>query len=138
MEQLPFFVYGTLKPGRFNYLRYLVGQTAAEAPALLRGAALYNAGPYPFLVTGPELADPAAHVRGALITMRVECYATILNRIDDLEDYRPGDPRSMYERIILPVLSADTTVNAWVYVAGAAALDAIRAGRMPRLDSGVW
>ena len=50
--QLPFFVYGTLRPGEHNHDLFLRGRTAAEEPARLRGALLYDGPGYPYAVDG--------------------------------------------------------------------------------------
>ena len=55
---LPFFVYGTLRPGGPNYARYLGGSTRTEEPAILRQAMLVTDGIYPYLIIGRDLAGP--------------------------------------------------------------------------------
>ncbi|MCP8712677.1 gamma-glutamylcyclotransferase family protein, partial [Streptomyces sp. AC04842] len=111
---LPFFVYGTLRPGEINHDRFLRGRTAREEPALLRGAVLYEGPGYPYAVEGPE-----GEVRGELVTARPEAYAELLTLLDRLEEYVPGDPRNLYDRVERPVVrEADgTEVQAWLYVA---------------------
>ncbi len=84
---LPFFVYGTLRPGEINHDRFLRGRTAREEPALLRGAVLYEGPGYPYAVEAPE-----CEVRGELVTARPEAYAELLALLDRLEEYVPGDP----------------------------------------------
>ncbi|MEV5370449.1 gamma-glutamylcyclotransferase family protein [Streptomyces albogriseolus] len=111
---LPFFVYGTLRPGETNHDRLLRGRTAREEAGLLRGAVLYEGPGYPYAVEAPE-----GEVRGELVTARPEAYEELLGLLDRLEEYVPGDPRNLYDRVERPVVrEADgTTVRAWVYVA---------------------
>lgn len=135
---LPLFVYGTLKPGGSNYGNYLAGRTSAAHPAWLVGAALYTEGLYPYLVIMPDRADTAAQVYGVLITLRPEYYTLTLAQIDHLEDYIPGDPRSLYERITHPVQTDVGQINAWVYIAGPPVRTDIRDGRLSRLHGGIW
>lgn len=135
---LPFFVYGTLKPGHFNYGRYLAGRTVEELPASLAGAAIFSPGPFPFLTLEPDLVLPGDVARGALITVAPEQYAEALPLLDKLEGYREGGGDNLYERLALDVETAGGPRRAWVYVAAARALRLIRGGRMRRVAGGVW
>lgn len=136
--QLPFFVYGTLKPGGLNYARYLAGLTVEELPASLPGAALFSPGPFPFLTTEPDLLLPGDVAGGTLITVAPSHYSATLPALDRLEGFTPGGTRNLYERLALDVATAQGPRRAWVYVAGERALRLIRAGRMRRVDGGVW
>ncbi|WP_282699536.1 gamma-glutamylcyclotransferase family protein [Streptomyces sp. CC219B] len=113
---LPFFVYGTLRPGEPNYDLFLRGHTLREEPARLPRALLYDGPGYPYLV---EEGEQEAAVHGDLVTARPEAYAQLLAVLDRLEEYTPGDPRNLYERVAREVTrGADgTAVRAWVYVA---------------------
>jgi gamma-glutamylcyclotransferase (GGCT)/AIG2-like uncharacterized protein YtfP len=137
-EQRPFFFYGTLKPGEGNYAPFLGGRTLREQPATISGAALFTEGPYPYLVIGEGLAAPADVVQGYAITIQPAAYAEVLQQVDQLEDYIPGDPQSEYMRIVYPVQTEAGPLDVWVYVAGARVLAAIRAGQMRRIASGIW
>jgi gamma-glutamylcyclotransferase (GGCT)/AIG2-like uncharacterized protein YtfP len=136
--QLPIFVYGTLKRGEPNYVRYLTGQTAGERPAMLAGAALFTEGPYPFLTQAPDLAGPNDKVYGALISLRSAVYQLVLADLDRLEGYVTGGSQNLYERVTLEVATSSGSRQAWVYIAGAQALALIRVGQMRRIPGGVW
>lgn len=136
--QLPFFVYGTLRPGEPNYARLLAGQTATEAQATLAGAALFTAGPYPFLVNAPDLAAPHDIVQGSIIGLRPAVYALVLADLDGLEGYVVGGTDNLYERLALDVATSAGPRQAWVYLAGASTLAQIRAGRLRRIPGGAW
>ncbi|MFI6087035.1 gamma-glutamylcyclotransferase family protein [Streptomyces sp. NPDC051218] len=113
-ERLPFFVYGTLRPGEPNHDVHLRGSVEAEPPALLPGAVLYEGPGYPYLVEAPE----GGPVRGELITPLPSAYDRVIADLDVLEDYAPGDPRNLYERVEREVtLLGGVTARAWVYVA---------------------
>jgi gamma-glutamylcyclotransferase (GGCT)/AIG2-like uncharacterized protein YtfP len=131
---LPFFVYGTLRPGEHNHARYLSGRVAAQTPALLADAVLHEGPGYPYLVEEPG----AGPVHGELVTARPEHYAALLVTLDRLEDYTPGDPHNDYERVARDVRLPDgTTQRAWVYVAAPAVRARLRArGRI--IASGDW
>ncbi|MEX2980516.1 gamma-glutamylcyclotransferase family protein [Streptomyces sp. C36] len=131
--RLPFFVYGTLRPGRHNHARFLRGRTMAEVPARLPGAVLYEGPGYPYAVEGA-----AGEVRGELITVAPAVYDEVLASLDALEGHRPGDPRNLYERVVCEVTVEDGgTVRGWVYVAAERLARRLRAeGR--RVPGGDW
>jgi gamma-glutamylcyclotransferase (GGCT)/AIG2-like uncharacterized protein YtfP len=135
---LPFFVYGTLKPGEPNYARYLAGQTASEAEATLPGAALFTEGPYPFLVTAPDVLGPGESVHGVIVALRPPVYELVLADLDRLEGYVPGGAQNLYERVALDVVTSAGPRRAWVYIAGEATLELVRAGRLRHIPGGVW
>ncbi|MDI3406297.1 gamma-glutamylcyclotransferase family protein [Streptomyces cavernicola] len=132
---LPFFVYGTLRPGEYNHDRHLRGRVEAETPALLPDAALHEGPGYPYLVEQPG----AGPVHGELLTARPESYAAVLADLDRLEDYRPGDPHNDYERIARDVHLPDgTTRRAWVYVAAPAVRARLQARAARLIPGGDW
>lgn len=135
---LPFFVYGTLKRGEPNYARHLAGHTARETPATLPAAALYTAGPYPFLVLTPDLVAPGEIVHGTLMTIRSDVYTAVVAYLDDLEGYRPDAEHNLYERVIVHVETATGPQTAYVYIAGAATERDIRAGSLRHIVGGNW
>lgn len=134
----PFFVYGTLKRGQSNYARLLAGYTLREERAWLPVAALYTAGPYPFLVQAADLVPAGAIVFGELIEVQPDHYQRLLRLLDGLEDYVPGRAGNLYERIVVTVQTANGEREAWVYVAGRAAEAAIRRGELRWISNGEW
>ncbi|MEW2586413.1 gamma-glutamylcyclotransferase family protein [Streptomyces virginiae] len=111
---LPFFVYGTLRPGEVNHDLFLRGRTASEEPATLPDAVLYDGPGYPYAVH-----RPGTTVVGELITAAPGGYAALLAALDQLEEYEgPGRPGNVYDRIARDALRPDgTAVRAWVYLA---------------------
>lgn len=136
--QLPIFVYGTLKPGEPNYLRYLTGQTAREQPAWLVEAALFTEGPYPFLVTTPDLVTPTDVVQGVLITLRPPVYDLVMADLDRLEGFVEDSPQTLYQRVALEVNTPSGPQRAWIYLAGTRTLALIRRGALRRIAGGNW
>lgn len=133
-HHLPFFVYGTLRPGETNHDAFLRGRTETEEPGRLEGAVLYDGPGYPYAVEGP-----GSDVRGELVTARPESYDRLLLELDELEECVPGDPASLYVRVERDVvrLRGGAVVRAWAYVAGPAMAEKLRAdGR--RIDGGDW
>ncbi|MFB8243528.1 gamma-glutamylcyclotransferase family protein [Streptomyces sp. NPDC055952] len=132
---LPFFVYGTLRPGEANHRLFLHGRTRSEEPARLADTVLYEGPGYPYAVEEPD----GGVVRGELVTARPEAYGELLAELDRLEEYVPGDPLSLYVRVERKVVR-DTDgagVRAWVYVAGQGVAARLRAaGR--RVEGGQW
>ncbi|GGX25474.1 gamma-glutamylcyclotransferase [Streptomyces malachitofuscus] len=131
---LPFFVYGTLRPGERNHDLFLRGRTLSEEPGRLPGATLYEGPGYPYAVE-----EPGGAVGGELVTARPEAYAGLLAELDRLEEYVPGGPRNLYERVVREVLRAadGTAVRAWVYVAAPAVAAELRARGKP-VEGGQW
>lgn len=115
-EELPFFVYGTLRPGECNHDLFLHGRTAAEEPAVLAGAVLYEGPGYPYAVLDESGEGTVA---GEVVTAAPGEYGELLALLDQLEAYiAPGHPRNLYERVARDVVRpVGTAVRAWVYVA---------------------
>jgi gamma-glutamylcyclotransferase (GGCT)/AIG2-like uncharacterized protein YtfP len=131
---LPFFVYGTLRPGEPNHDRFLRGRTLSEESGRLPDAVLYDGPGYPWAVE-----EPGGAVHGELVTARPEGYGRLLLELDELEEYVPGDPRSLYVRVERDVVRRrdGAAVRSWVYLAGAAVAAGLRAdGR--RIEGGDW
>ncbi|MFI5688597.1 gamma-glutamylcyclotransferase family protein [Streptomyces sp. NPDC051636] len=131
---LPFFVYGTLRPGEGNHDVFLRGRTLSEEPARLEGAVLYGGPGYPYAVE-----QPGGTVRGELVTPLPEKYGELLVALDRLEEYAPGDARNLYERVRRRVVrEADgVAVRAWVYVAAPPVAARLRE-RGTRIEGGDW
>lgn len=130
---LPFFVYGTLRPGERYHAALLRGRTAAEVPARLPGAVLYEGPGYPYATAGDGV------VTGALITPSPDAYAQVLVVLDQLEDFHgPDDPRNMYDRVSRTVeLPGGATARAWVYLAAPELARRLRAEGTP-IPGGDW
>ncbi|MGW0606205.1 gamma-glutamylcyclotransferase family protein [Streptomyces sp. NPDC002640] len=113
--RLPVFVYGTLRPGGLYHPDFLLGRTTAEEPATLRGVVLHEGPGYPYAVEEAE----GGVVRGELMTLAEDRHDQVLAALDRLEDYRPGDPSSLYFREAREVTRAadGAVVRAWVYLA---------------------
>ncbi|MFI5792397.1 gamma-glutamylcyclotransferase [Streptomyces sp. NPDC051677] len=95
------------------------------------------AAPNPYAVEQPGAAG--ASVVGELVTALPAVYARLLAELDRLEEYRPGDPRNLYERVARAVLREDGSapVRAWVYVAAPAVAARLRAQQNP-VEGGDW
>ena len=151
---LRLFVYGTLKRGYWNHQRFCAQARSIE-PAVVWGRLYDLHAGFPALEVPEGLilargtADPLADARrqqeigtprfgrptgdwdlihGELVTFTDP--QRDLPPIDRLEGFRP-DGQSMYQRVMVAVLSGRTSITAWTY-------------RMPRIDtgsrlgSGVW
>ncbi|MFB6845307.1 gamma-glutamylcyclotransferase family protein [Streptomyces sp. NPDC056373] len=132
---LPFFVYGTLRPGEVNHGLFLRGRTRSEEPGRLADAVLYEGPGYPYAVEEPG----GGTVSGELVTALPEAYAGLLAELDRLEEYVPGDPRSLYERVERKVVREcdGAALRAWVYVAAPAVAARLRA-RGRAITGGDW
>ncbi|MFE1802178.1 gamma-glutamylcyclotransferase family protein [Streptomyces sp. NPDC059517] len=127
MNRLPFFVYGTLLRGEANHDAFLRGRTLSETPATLTGALLYEGPGYPYAVETPEAHGGVVH--GELVTADPAAYPQLLAALDELEEYAPGDPAHLYERVARDVTrtSDAARVRAWVYVAAPTVAAELRA-----------
>lgn len=92
MEQLPFFVYGTLRAGQANHV-VVADALQGVLKARLPGHQLYARG-LPYIAPAE---DPGVTVTGDLLLVRPGDYESALRRLDRLEGYDP--PRlQMYVR----------------------------------------
>lgn len=131
-SQLPFFVYGTLRPGGRNHGRHLAGRCTAVRAAVLDGAALHHGPGYPYAVP----AD-GRQVRGEVVTVHAALYARVLADLDRLEDCTAdGDGEYVRERLAVQ-LADGSAADAWVYFAGPRIAAALRAAPAP-IASGDW
>ncbi len=132
-DRLPFFVYGTLLPGRPGHDLFLRGRTAEERPAVLPGALLYEGPGYPYAVDG----DGTVH--GTLVAAAPALYGEVLALLDNLEVFiGPGHPRNLYERVVREVVPAGQEAErAWVYLAAASVARTLRTGGTV-LPEGRW
>ena len=104
------FVYGTLKPGEFNYQRYCTGKVMRAKRAIALGQLYALPFGYPAMTLGE------GKVQGYLLTFSDK----ILSQLDWLEGYDPHRPaaeneynRQQVETYDLSLVSLGT---AWVYL----------------------
>ncbi|RDG35406.1 gamma-glutamylcyclotransferase family protein [Streptomyces corynorhini] len=157
---LPFFVYGTLRPGGHYHDRFLTGRTVREEPALLAGALLYDGPGYPYAIEttqttettettemprvtrvpgAPGTVETSGTVVGELVTPAPAHYGQLLAALDELEGFLgPGHPGNLYDRVVRDIRRADsTTAAAWVYVAAPRVARLLRADGRP-IPGGDW
>ncbi|MCT9087814.1 gamma-glutamylcyclotransferase [Streptomyces sp. ASQP_92] len=109
---LPFFVYGTLRPGQRYHQRFLRGRTLRERPALLPGALLYDGPGYPYAIAGNGT------ITGVLIEVGPDAHPELLAALDELEEYAgPGHPRNVYDRLEREAVVDGQPIRSWVYLA---------------------
>ena len=81
---------------------------------------------------------PIAVVSGELIHPLADRYDEVLAVLDRLEEYAPGAPDNVYERVAVDVLrAAGGTARAWVYLAAAPLAARLRASGTP-IPGGDW
>ena len=110
-EFVKVFVYGTLKPGESNYAAYCAGQVT-EVQAAFTSGELFDL-PFDF----PAMTVGDRPVYGYLLSF---ADPSILDELDELEDYRPerADCQNEYIRQELEIFSLEgqSLGNAWVYL----------------------
>jgi gamma-glutamylcyclotransferase (GGCT)/AIG2-like uncharacterized protein YtfP len=84
-EQLPFFVYGTLRRGQSAY-PLLEGRTEREEAAVLPGFKLYSLGEYPAIYPAE---NEHFQVIGEIMTIAPTHYVDVLAALDRWEGYTP-------------------------------------------------
>ena len=112
MEQLPFFVYGTLIPDQPNY--YLWKDSIADTKnGLIRNYQLFDMGHYPMIIK-----SEGNNVNGMLMYIKTEDYDKITKIIDNLEGYNPEKHgSSAYNREIRDIeLENGELEKAWIYI----------------------
>ena len=112
MEQLPFFVYGTLRAGQKN-AHLLRGAVVQRRPASLSGARMFDLGPYPMIIESDDGA-----IQGELVEIEAANYSAILRALDVLEGVDgadPENPAALYRRLSRSIEIEGETVAAWVY-----------------------
>ncbi|WP_293124302.1 gamma-glutamylcyclotransferase [Microcoleus sp. bin38.metabat.b11b12b14.051] len=124
------FVYGTLKPGESNYLRYCEGKVVDACPAIARGQLFALPIGYPAMVTGD------GNVYGFLLNF---ANSAILEDLDRLEDYHPlREPtENEYQRQEVEICDRHLKPlgTAWAYFMTP---DRVRALRGIWLPDGTW
>jgi gamma-glutamylcyclotransferase (GGCT)/AIG2-like uncharacterized protein YtfP len=111
LSLLKVFVYGTLKPGEYNYQRYCAGKVVAAQPATAFGRLFALPVGYPAMTAGEET------VCGVLLSFSDPA---VLQDLDQLEDYDPHrlPAQNEYNRVQIEVfdLSGQMLDFAWVYL----------------------
>ncbi|MER7760272.1 gamma-glutamylcyclotransferase family protein [Streptomyces sp. NPDC097619] len=134
---LPFFVYGTLRPGEVNHDLFLLGRTAAERPARLAAAELYDGPGYPYAVEAPARPGHPG-IAGELVTPAEGEYERLVAELDRLEEYHGPGRENLYVRVARTVELADgTRTPAWVYLAAPALAARLTAGGRT-IPTGDW
>ena len=130
MNKINVFVYGTLKPGERNYLKYCIGKTIKETKAYTWGHLYHLPLGYPAMTEGSK------KIEGYLLTFSEP---NILSILDELEDYdRARSPElNEYYRQQVPVynLADDFLEKAWIYLMNLAKIEKLQ-GNL--LNSGCW
>lgn len=111
LEQLPFFVYGTLQTGFTNHASVVRGRHTGVAPAWIPGAEVWHFTGFPGLYESPlgggegAALPPGSTVVGQLLTAPGGgAYYELLEELDALEEFfGPRDPRNVYERVVREV-----------------------------------
>ena len=112
MEDLPFFVYGTLLPNQPNH--YLWKDSIADTKnGIIKNYQLFDMGHYPMI-----LQSEGNNVHGMLMYVNDEDYEKITKIIDNLEGYNPENHgNSAYNREMRDIeLKNGESEKAWIYI----------------------
>jgi gamma-glutamylcyclotransferase (GGCT)/AIG2-like uncharacterized protein YtfP len=130
--QYPVLTYGTLRPGHHNYM-LLDGYTTYEADVQVQGFDMYVFPGFPYVLDGKGT------IKGTLSFIDPEFYNEVMADLDYLEGFSAeGNPWNHYDRTLVDVEFAGTTIKAWMYVARqATTVDRVLSNLMPWAD-GDW
>ena len=112
MDELPFFVYGTLLPEQPNY--YLWKDSIVNTKkGIIKNYQLFDMGHYPMIVE-----SKGNNVHGMLMYVKNEDYGKITKIIDNLEGYNPENHgSSAYNREMRDIELEDGKIEkAWIYI----------------------
>ena len=129
MENLPFFVYGTLIPDQPNY--YLWKDSIVNTKnGMIRNHQLFDMGHYPMIVE-----SEGNNVEGMIVYIKTEDYSKITKVIDNLEGYNPENHGNCaYNREIKNIeLESGELVRAWIYIGSEEYID-----QEKTVPSGKW
>ena len=112
MEQLPFFVYGTLIPDQPNHYLWKDSITDTKK-GITKNYQLFDMGHYPMIIK-----SEGSNVNGMLIYIKTEDYDKITKIIDNLEGYNSENHgSSAYNREIRDIeLENGELEKAWIYI----------------------
>ena len=112
MKMIPFFVYGTLRKGFYNYDRILKGNVDKIVNATIDGYDMFSLGYYPGIVKGSN------KIVGEVIYVKPSKYLQMVQCLDQLEGYNPKKKNySLYLREIKKVtLENGEQIDAYVYI----------------------
>ena len=112
MENLPFFVYGTLIPNQPNYYLWK-DSIVSTKDGLIKNYQLFDMGHYPMIVE-----SEGNNVHGMLMYVKNEDYTKVTKIIDNLEGYNPEKHgSSAYNREIRDIELEDGEIEkAWIYI----------------------
>lgn len=103
------FVYGTLMSGFINHGIYLAKNINSIQKAKIKGRLFHLPAGYPAVIDG------TGQVTGEFVTLRD--LESVLERIDELEDYNGTCRDNEYERVIRDVtLTGGEVVRGYVYI----------------------
>jgi gamma-glutamylcyclotransferase (GGCT)/AIG2-like uncharacterized protein YtfP len=139
-EHLPFFVYGTLRPGEENHQLFAASETLREVPAVLPRHVMY-AGRYPCVVEDEGEGEGGSRVVGDLLFIHPALYEQVLAAFDALERCDPTHEDPWYRRVTCTVDYVAEDGNsrrstAWVYLGGRATVATYT--ERDRVPSGDW
>ena len=109
-SEVNFFVYGTLKRGECRQHMWPRTPLVVEEAWVL--GELYDAGSYPALLAGTD------KVLGELWSFSPADFEAIVNVLDEIEEYRPGDPYNLYNREVIDCETLSgrrTTAHTYLY-----------------------
>jgi gamma-glutamylcyclotransferase (GGCT)/AIG2-like uncharacterized protein YtfP len=111
LSNLKVFVYGTLKPGEYNYQRYCEGKVVEEKRAIAFGQLFNLPLGYPAMTLGES------PVQGFVLTFSNPAFLDVLDELEDYNPHRtPEENEYIRQQIETYNLSGQSLGLAWVYL----------------------
>ncbi|MGB3534426.1 MAG: gamma-glutamylcyclotransferase [Microcoleaceae cyanobacterium] len=131
MNRTEVFVYGTLKPGEYNYQRYCQQYVIQTHCAIAYGQLFQLPMGYPAMITGEGV------VQGAILSFP---NPSILQALDRLEDYHPQRPpeQNQYQRQQIQTYTLDhqPLKQVWAYLMTIQSIQQFQGATL--IPSGCW
>jgi gamma-glutamylcyclotransferase (GGCT)/AIG2-like uncharacterized protein YtfP len=130
LSNLKVFVYGTLKPGEYNYQRYCMGKVVEEKRAIAFGQLFDLPLGYPAMTLGES------PVQGFVLTFSDPAFLDVLDELEDYNPHRTPDKNEyMRQQIETYNLAGERLGLAWVYLMAVEQVQRFAGVLMP---SGLW
>ena len=138
VEELPVFVYGTLRTGQGNWSHLLAGNTTSEHPAVAPNHVMWSRG-IAFIADGE--GEGEGEVIGDLMIIDREIYQEVMVNLDRLEGIHNRQTGAGYSycRVKRVVMVDGREVEAWMYHGSSEVVGGFRTnGEKYRVSSGDW
>jgi gamma-glutamylcyclotransferase (GGCT)/AIG2-like uncharacterized protein YtfP len=131
-ERLPFFVYGSLLRGFYNYDQRIAPFNHTITPGTVNDVDMFAyRDAFPYVMRGTGV------VTGEVVEVDAGDFQVALALLDELEGYSGPGRTNHYDRKIMTVKTAKGPVKAYMYLVSEGSASDVREG-LPQVISGSW